>query len=331
MDQSEPKSSKGSPFLKNIPKFFVFVILLAVVSAGLLYLIRVYHPASSGPEGFDAAYSVPEIVGRFAYAPIRESSGLAVSHCQDGVLWTHNDSGDLPLIYAAAPDGRHLGVWRVEGAEHIDWEDIALTRTQAGSCVLYIGEIGNNDRKRPGGIIYRFPEPVVSAEAASSTREAPLTTERADALAFTYPGPPHDAEALIVHPKTGVIYIVTKEVETPASVYRIEPRFEIGEVNAEPHATVSLPSVPNGLVTAGDISPDGQRLILTDYVAGYEFAILTGDPDLKNVWGTRPTVVDLGERTTGESAAYGSDGRSILSTGEMEHSPIFRVTAMPQQ
>src|SRR5690606_36193488 len=191
--------------------------LLAVVSAGLLYFIRQYHPPSSGPEGFDAAYSVPEIIGRFAYAPIRASSGLAVSHCQDGVLWTHNDSGDLPLIYAAAPEGRHLGVWRVEGAEHIDWEDIALTRTEAGSCVFYIGEIGNNDRKRPGGIIYRFPEAVASAEAASATRQAPRKTQRADALAFTYPGRPHEAEPLTVHPKTGVIYIVTKEVETPAS------------------------------------------------------------------------------------------------------------------
>src|SRR5690606_30914866 len=150
MDQSEPNSSKGSSFLKNIPKFFVFVILLAVVSAGLLYFIRHYHPASSGPERFDAAYSAPEIIGRFAYAPIRESSGLAVSQCHEGVLWTHNDSGDLPLIYAAAPDGRHLGIWRVAEARHTDWEDIALTRSADGSCVIYIGEIGNNDRKRPG-------------------------------------------------------------------------------------------------------------------------------------------------------------------------------------
>lgn len=331
MGQSEPKSSKGSSFLKNIPKFFVFVILLAVVSAGLLYLIRQYHPASSGPERFDAAYSAPEIIGRFAYEPIRESSGLAVSRCQPGVMWTHNDSGDLPFIYAAGPDGRHLGVWRVEGAGHIDWEDISLKREDDGTCLIYIGEIGNNDRTRPGGVIYRLREPVVSAEAAGSTREAPLQTERAESLAFTYPGPPHDAEALMVHPKTGVIYIVSKEVEAPASIFRIEPRFDIGKVTAEFSATVSLPAVPNGLVTAGDISPDGTRLILADYVAGYEFAIPPSDQDLRQVWKARPAVVDLGERTDGESVAYDDDGRSFIAAGEMKYSPIFRVASLPQQ
>jgi len=29
-----------------------------------------------------------------------ESSGVAVSHTYPGVLWTHNDSGDGPYLYA---------------------------------------------------------------------------------------------------------------------------------------------------------------------------------------------------------------------------------------
>jgi len=312
-------------FFQNIPTFFLFVILLAVLSRGALYWIRSSGEQGSPTQGTAGPYSAPVAIGKFELDRIDESSGLAASRCRPDVLWTHNDSGDDPLIYAFGPDGRHLGIWRVEGARHIDWEDMALARDSEGTCRIYIGEIGNNDLERPGGTIYRIREPAVPDDSAKPDRRRRLTTEPAEILRFSYPDGPQDSEALLVHPESGVIYIFSKEVSRSAVVYRIEPKFGGELVIAERIAAVSLPAVPNGLVTAGDISPDGKRLILTDYIAGYEFEISPDDRDLRTVWQARPAVIDLGKRKDGEAVAYGPDSRSIFATGEKRNSEIFRV------
>src|SRR3989449_7418934 len=47
-----------------------------------------------------------------------ESSGVAVSHAYPGVLWTHNDSGDGPYLYATDLRGTDRGALLVPGA---DW------------------------------------------------------------------------------------------------------------------------------------------------------------------------------------------------------------------
>ena len=45
---------------------------------------------------------------------LRESSGIAVSRTQPGVLWSHNDSGDAPTLYAIDLKGRLLAKVAVE-------------------------------------------------------------------------------------------------------------------------------------------------------------------------------------------------------------------------
>ena len=48
---------------------------------------------------------------------VSESSGLAVSPQHRGVLWTHDDSGNPPLLFALARDGRVAGTLRLRGPE----------------------------------------------------------------------------------------------------------------------------------------------------------------------------------------------------------------------
>src|SRR5688572_4859000 len=60
----------------------------------------------------DSGYSAPMIVGKLEAPDIKESSGLTASECQD-VLWTHNDAGNGPLIFAMDLQGKHLGAWQV--------------------------------------------------------------------------------------------------------------------------------------------------------------------------------------------------------------------------
>ncbi len=269
-------------------------------------------------------YGPPVAASRIASPEVTESSGIAVSRCQPNVFWTHNDSGDNAFIYAFDASGNDLGTWRVRGADNRDWEDIASFRDASGQCYLYIGDIGNNEGKRDRTIVYRVKEPEVTTESSRSNRQDPLTTEPAESISVNYPGPRPNAEALLVHPKTGDIYIVTKRVDGPASVFKTAPVFG-STVVAEKVAEVAVPAVPNGFITGGDISPDSTRLVLCDYAAGYEFVLPAGSASFDEIWKQTPVRFDIGGRKIGESIAYSADGSSLFATSEGTRPPIFET------
>ena len=80
-----------------------------------------------------SGYGSPLVAGLIETDDIKESSGLSASECQD-VLWTHNDSGNDALIYAMSTEGRHLGTWRADGAQNVDWESVATYKDPGGSA-----------------------------------------------------------------------------------------------------------------------------------------------------------------------------------------------------
>jgi hypothetical protein len=312
---------------KTIAKILGLVILFAP-SAG--FLSSCSHASPSGRYVVNSSelspdYEKPVAIGRIESADVMESSGLASSLCQSNVLWTHNDSGDDAFIFAMDRKGKHLGTWRVANARNADWEDMASYKDSAGGCYLYIGDIGNNKGERAEQRVYRVKEPVVSIDGASSSKKNPLETEPGDALVFKYPDAPHDAETLMVQPQAGDIYVLTKRVDGPSGVYKIKPQFGSGStIQAERVAELSLPAVPNGLLTGGAISPDGRRVVVCDYTAGYELN-LGNAASFDEVWKQRPVPVDLGDRKQGEAVTFSEDGRSVLATSERKNSPLIEA------
>src|SRR6266540_1134177 len=86
---------------------------------------------------------------------VRESSGVVVSRAHRGVLWTHNDSGDGPYVYATDLSGADRGAVRIRDARAVDWEDIALGPCPAaGGACLYIADTGDNEENRKSVVIY---------------------------------------------------------------------------------------------------------------------------------------------------------------------------------
>src|SRR5262245_12947688 len=65
------------------------------------------------------------MTGHFVRGDLLESSGVVASSTQPGVLFTINDSGNEPLLFATDSTGADRGVWRVTGATNDDWEAIA--------------------------------------------------------------------------------------------------------------------------------------------------------------------------------------------------------------
>jgi hypothetical protein len=257
---------------------------------------------------------------------ISESSGLAASQCQPNVFWTHNDSGDGPYIYAINSKGENLGTWQVKNAENKDWEDMASFKNGGGQCFLYIGEIGNTDKlERSQHVVYRVPEPVISAGDADSKKGNARNTEPAEAMNFKYSDKKNDAEALMVHPNTGEIYILTKQRSNPSGVYKLGNAFGSAVTVAQKIADLSVPAVPNGLLTGGAISPDGKRVTVCDYSAAYELALPDGAINFDEIWQRKPAAIDLGIRKQGETVTYSSNGTSIFATSEKRNSPIIEV------
>ena len=276
------------------------------------------------------AASTPVQLATLEDRKVKESSGLVASRRSPGLFWTHNDSGAGPLLHAFDRDGRRRGVWRVAGAAAIDWEDVAAgPGPQPGRQYLYVGDIGDNERRRAEVVVYRVAEPEITLADAQTSARAPRETEPAEVLRLRYPDGAHDAEALLVHPSSGDLYVVTKEIGGgTAGVYKLAAPAAPSVYTLKRVGEVRLPVLFGGLVTGGDISPDGRRVVLCDYTGGYEFSLPGGGggaAEFDGVWGRAPLTIDLGERRQGEAVCYAADGESVFATSEKRPAPLIEV------
>lgn len=201
-------------------------------------------------------------------ARLGESSGIAVSRRQAGLLWTHNDSGDEAFLYVTNARGEDLGRYRVPGATNEDWEDLALgpcPHRPDASC-LYIADTGDNLEQRSAVAIYIVPEP-----PAPPIRMRDAATRPAHRLVVTYPDRPHDVEALAVGPD-GEISLITKGRKGIILRFRIPAALASRDsVRAMPAETLAVHAVPQvgRLVTGAAVSPDGALLVIRSYTALY--------------------------------------------------------------
>ncbi len=309
---------------KTIAKFFAFVIPAVAVSC--LLPACAFVASDPGRATVIAKYGRPEVVGKIKSPEVTESSGIAASRCQRDVFWTHNDSGDGAFLYAFNARGDNLGTWRVPNAENKDWEDIATWKDSRGKCFIYIGEIGDNKLIWPVHTVYRVAEPLVIAGGPVTTRDNALLTEPSESLNYMYPDGDKNAETLMVHPHSGDIYILTKSDSRPSGVYRLRGTFsETQDQTAIKIAEILVPAVPNGLLTGGDISPDGRSVIVCDYLQAYELSLPEGTVDFDEIWNQEPRAMNIGKRKTGEAVSYNVDGSEIYATSEGRNPPIIRV------
>lgn len=315
---------------RTITKKKSFVICLVTFAA---IFSGCHAVSSSRPENVNrsgrpvsADYEKPEIVGTIKTAEITESSGLAASKCQENVFWTHNDSGDGAFLFAFDEKGAHLGVWEVSGAKNRDWEDLATMKNANGECFLYVGDIGDNERKREETVVYVVKEPTVTAADKNSTRKNALVTAPAEAIRIKYPESRFDAETLLVHPQSGDVYILTKSLRNPAGVYKLAENYSADKINRLEKVTdFTVPSIPFGFLTGGDLAADGKRVIIADYLGAYEIVLPENAKTFDDIWREKPIIVELGAREQGEAIAYAADGKAVYATSEKKNSPIIKV------
>ena len=258
----------------------------------------------------DEGYGPARLAGRMTNPDITESSGLAASASRPGTFWTHNDSGERPVIFCLRADGGSCGVVNISSAGIFDWEDMARGPGPApGVDHLYIGDIGDNAHVRDSIVVYRIPEP-------RSTGVAEATE-----IVLTFPDGPHDAETLMAHPHTGDLYVISKGDAPVVYVARapLSSRMVL-EVAGKAPSPGFLPGP-----TGGDISPDGSRVVLSLYTGAQELVLPPG-ARFDSIWKQEPMDISLPAVAQREAIAYALDGRSIISTSEGPGGPVHRVS-----
>ncbi|QIQ07015.1 esterase-like activity of phytase family protein [Streptomyces liangshanensis] len=250
-------------------------------------------PAAADGKAADRSFTIKD-------PRITESSGLAASRAHPGVYWTHNDSDDGPYVYAVdSRTGETVATVTLKGVG--DPRDVeAISIGPDGN--VYVGDIGDNLNGSWDHVwIYRFPEP----------KQLRDTTVRATQFTVKYADGPRDAEALMVDPKTGRVYIASKN-EDGGGLYEGPARLTATGTNVFRR----IAEVP--WVTDGAFSPDGKELVLRSYFSARGYAWKNGRLGADH----RVRAPIQGQA---ESVTYTADGSALMFGSEGKESGVERV------
>ncbi|MFJ7271163.1 WD40 repeat domain-containing protein [Streptomyces sp. NPDC099050] len=236
---------------------------------------------------------------------IKESSGLAASRIHPGVYWTHNDSDDGPYVYAVdSATGKTVARITLTGiGSPRDVEGISL----GPDGRLYVGDIGDNLGGSWNHVwIYRFAEPKTLKDA----------TLKAEQFTVKYADGPRNAEALMVHPVTGRVYIASKD-EKAGGLYEGPQALSASGTNTFRR----IGDVP--WVTDGAFSPDGGRLALRGYLWARTYPWKDGRPSGDG------EAVAAPWQGQAESVTYTADGSMLMFGAEGVGSRVVAVPVAP--
>jgi hypothetical protein len=274
---------------------------LCVVAGFSLLLLMGAEQAEASCSRYGAA----QIVG-FLPPEVDESSGLVASRENQGIFWTHNDSGGAATIFAIDEKGALRGRFEVEGAVNRDWEDMAAAPCPDGGSCLYIGDIGDNLARAASITIYRIPEPRLTG--ITGVEEG--RTAKAHRLTLRYPDGARDAETLYLHPQSLDLFIISKEFRDRVGVYRLAgSQLQEEEATLEKRGEIET---QGDLITGGDISPDGRHVVLRGYTKAFLYRV---DADGIPKDAAR-TILPMPRTKQAEAIAFSLDGRSIFGSSE---------------
>ncbi|MGP4005291.1 WD40 repeat domain-containing protein [Streptomyces sp. 4N124] len=256
--------------------------------AGVL-LVGVFALPASAADG-DETFSISD-------PRITESSGLAASRQHPGIYWTHNDQDDGAYLYAVdSGTGKTVARITMTGVgTPRDVEAIAIGPDNQ----IWVGDIGDNDGVTwPYVWIYQLPEP----------KNLTDQTVRATQYVVKYSNGSRDAESMVVHPKTGRVYIIDKQ-EDGGHLYEGPAKLSASGSNVfKPAAAVDL------WATDAAFSPDGKQLAVRGYFGGISYD--WNDGKIKR---QGRISVPIGQ---GESVSYSVDGTKLMLGSEGANSEV---------
>ncbi|MEV8375551.1 hypothetical protein AB0P21_22635 [Kribbella sp. NPDC056861] len=256
-----------------------------------------------------------------AQSVLYQPSGLAASRINPNVQYLHSEKDRQTMVAVNTGTAQVVGKYTVTIPNVFDWEDIATGPCPAGTC-FFAGDIGTaRDIPKPNGTssVVRVKEPDLAAGETSGT----LT---GDYFPYTMPGGPKNAEALLVHPVTGDIYVITKAESGISDVYKFPNPLPAPGTSSllTKVATLTLPTLAGDInyaqLTAASIHPASNRFLVRTYRKVYEYRGTPGGSFESALTGTRVDLTDTSEGQ-GESIEYAADGSGYFTVSEATAAP----------
>jgi len=301
------------------------VVRRAVIAAISIPAGVTFAPAAN------VSFTGPTEVGQLAAPPRNEASGLASSCRTTDLLWTHDDSGGRPVVYAVGVDGALRGNLRVNGVQNIDWEDLASGELRGKPCLI-IGDTGDNDAKRRSIALHLVEEP--PTESLSPTTEVAVTPLAS--LQVIYEDGPRDCESIAFDAKEGAVYLLTKRDEVPR-LYRVALPDELKSGNVRAHFVGFVPRLPQpssmqrlvkgpmgkhrGWPTAMDFAADGSAAVVLTYGDVTWFERRSGE-SWADALGREPLVLAVHLLPQAEAICFSRDGAHIFVASELSHALV---------
>ncbi len=262
------------------------------------------------------------IVGRLQLKAMDEISGIAASGINPNLYYVHNDSGDTSRFFAILPAGDTKATVYFKGDPKEkygvrDCEDIAVgPGPHKGKSYVYLGDIGDNYSVRKYLTVYRMEEQKAWA------RDTTLNTTAAP-IHLKYPDGPKDAETLMVDPLEKLIYIVSKRQDS-VTVYTTPLLYKTNDtVVMTKRCKLFFPGLKLlKWITAGDISKDGQQVLLKSYTKVYYWKRENNEPIWKTMQRKGKLLPYLQEKQ-GEGIGFTPDGKGYYTCSEGVYTPIY--------
>ncbi len=306
---------------------------LGGVAVGLILLAAAGGGSRAGAQEAPGApcdrFAAATVAGTVAEPSLIEISGVVASRAHPGVLWAHNDSGGEPAVTALSDTGADLGTYAVPGATATDWEDIAAgPGPEQGRSYLYVADIGDNGAARDSVQVHRVPEP----DEAPDGGDGRFAED--EVLTLRYPEGPVDAEVLLVDPRSGDLIVVGKRATVApvfaASAEALGGRGDVAlrQVATLDDAPVGAPPGLLGLVTGGDVSPDGSVVLLRTYQSVAAYARPDGQP-IEAAFRSAPCAAPQVSEPQGEALGFLADGSAYVTISEGPGQPVNRFAVTP--
>ncbi len=268
----------------------------------LLFSVSFGQPIFAQDFPIDSIFSEGISIKTVNASELNEMSGLAFSKLHQDLVYVHNDSGGEPKIYILDSLGNQLGEIELLGAKNRDWEDIAVGPGKDGLSSIYVGDIGDNFAQYEYITVFRIPEPI---HLKPSMRVPP------EKINLKFPNGPMDAETLMVDPKTGDIFILSKRDKENTLFRLAADRFGEGEAVLE-----EIMKLPLTSSVGGDISQDGAQIIIKNYLDVYYWQRI-GDEDLAESLSRNPIRLPYSPEPQGEAIGFTPAGEAFYTISEV--------------
>jgi len=243
---------------------------------------------------------------------LNEISGMAASVKNPDCFWVHNDSGDEARLYLINTDGSIVSTVNLvtDHTDNRDWEDIAVGPGPVeGETYIYIGEIGDLDRKYSDKYIFRIVEPEIDLNGENKSLRIP--SAKISTITFDYSDGSRDAEILMIDPTTRDLYIITKREES-VQIYPLSYPQNVEEKILLSKSSITLPF---RLTNGGDISADGKEILIKNLSTVYYWKRKEEESVLEAL--SRPgESLPYTKEPQGEAIAWFRDGSAYVTVSE---------------